>query len=323
MRRGLVVLLAPLMFSAAVVAQTPLVQKATPETVLAKVSPDEVVSRLLTFDRDQDGKVAGSELAERMQSMLARADTNRDGALDVVEIRAIASAPPAPIAARQGRSGGGGFPFGGSYGFADESSFSSRNQIEGAIEDLKLAADAKEEALAIAKTYVDTIEAEAEADLLKDLNGVLTPEQIIALQESLKTRTRAVFMLGSQNGEVTKHVVTGNIQPHINQFRLAPDKSPLAQKAADRYTARVKMSEAERLALVDRLRGVLNVEERENLRAALARRPVVATGGIAVLASLLNKITVERIRERELRSLPVGGQVNGAVFEAIQVPQDR
>ena len=40
MRRGLVVLLAPLMFSAAVVAQTPLVQKATPETVLAKVSPD-------------------------------------------------------------------------------------------------------------------------------------------------------------------------------------------------------------------------------------------------------------------------------------------
>src|SRR5262245_29415212 len=107
MRRALLVLLAPLVFSADALAQTQAVATNTPGAVLAKVSPDEVVSRLLSFDRDRDGRIAKSELAERMQPMLARADRNRDGALDTAEIRAIASAPPEPTVVGQGRSDGG------------------------------------------------------------------------------------------------------------------------------------------------------------------------------------------------------------------------
>ena len=312
MRRALLVLLAPLVFSAAAVAQTRVVANNTPEAVLAKVSPDDVVSRLLSFDRDHDGKIAKSELAERMQPMLARADANRDGALDAAEIRAIASAPPEPVG--QGRSGGGGFPI-RSYGFADDTSFSSRNHIDGAIEDLKLAAGTKERALAIAKAYVDGIEAEAEADLVKDLSGVVAPEQLVALQESLEAYPLAVLVIRSKDGTITRETVARamNIQPHINLLRLTPDKRPLAQAAADRYTARLKMGEAERVGLVDRLEGVLDKEERADLRAALVRRPVVATGGLPVLAGRLGALKHERLIEG----------IEGTVSLELRLPQER
>jgi hypothetical protein len=304
-----------LVLSAAAAAQTPVVANNTPEAVLAKVSPDEVVSRLLSFDRDNDGRIAKSELAERMQPVLARADANRDGTLDAAEIRAIASAPPEPVDAGQGRSGGGGFLAGRRYGFADDTSFSSRNHIDGAIEDLKLAADTKEQALAIAKAYVDGIEAEAQADLEKDLSAVLAPEQIVALRESLEAYPLAVLVIRTKDGTVTRQTMARavNIQPHINLLRLTPDTRPLAQAAADRYTARLKMGEAERIALVDRLKGVLSKEERAELRAALVRRPVVPTGGPAMFVGRLDSLKRERL---------VGG-LEGTVSLEVRVPQDR
>jgi hypothetical protein len=314
MRRALLVLLAPIVFSAAAVAQTQVVANNTPDAVLAKVGPDEVVSRLLSFDRDHDGRIAKSELAERMQPMLTRADTNRDGALDAAEIRAIASAPPEPVVV-QGRSGGGGFPVGRTYGFADDTSFSSRNHIDGAIEDLKLAADTKDRALAIAKAYVDGIEADAEANLMKDLNGVLAPEQLTALQETLETYPLAVLVIRSKDGTVTRETVARavNIQPHINALRLTPDTRPLAQAAADRYTARLRMGEAERVALVDRLKGVLDKEERADLRAALVRRPVVPTGGPVAFAGRIEALKRERLIEG----------IEGTVSLEVNSPQER
>jgi hypothetical protein len=309
MRRALLVLLAPLVFGTAAVAQAPVVANQPPEAVLAKMGPDDVVSRLLSFDRDRDGRIAKSELVERMQPLLARADTNRDGALDPVEIRAIASAAEPSQGARQG---GAGFPLGGHYGFADDSSFSSRNHLDGAIQDLKLAADTKERALAIAKAYVDGIEADAEANLLRDLSGVLAPEQILALQESLKAFPLAELVIKSPDGTVTRQTVARaiNIQPHINQFRLTPDKRPLAQAAADRYTARLKLGEAERVALVDRLEGVLSEEERYDLRAALVRRPVVETGGLVALRARFDALKRQNPNE-------------GEVLLGIQVRQER
>lgn len=315
MRRPHLVLLAPLVFSAAAVAQAQVVTTNTPEAVLAKVGPDEVVLRLLSFDRDHDGRIAKSELAERMQPVLSRADTNRDGALDAAEIRAIASAPPEPAVVDQGRSGGGGFPFSRSYGLADDSSFSSRNHIDGAIEDLKLAADTKDRALAIAKAYVDGIEAAAEADLMKELGGVLTREQIVSLQESLEAYPLAVLVIRSKDGTVTRETVARavKIQPHLNLLRLTPDTRPLAQAAADRYTARLKMGEAERVALVDRLKGVLSKEERADLRAALVRRPVVPTGGPMVFAGRLDALKRERL---------ISG-IEGTVSLEMRLPQER
>ena len=58
------------------------------------VNPDIVIARLMTFDRDNDGRLVKSELPERMQNLLA-ADASGDQALDRDEIRAMARpAPP-------------------------------------------------------------------------------------------------------------------------------------------------------------------------------------------------------------------------------------
>lgn len=63
-------------------------------------SADEVVARLLSFDRDGDGKVQKAELAERMHAMLNRADGNGDGALDAAEVRRLAVSPQRPTETR-------------------------------------------------------------------------------------------------------------------------------------------------------------------------------------------------------------------------------
>lgn len=52
---------------------------------------DEFAKRLLSFDKNEDGKVTKEELPERMQNVLAIHDTNEDGVLDQTELQQIAS----------------------------------------------------------------------------------------------------------------------------------------------------------------------------------------------------------------------------------------
>lgn len=304
MRRGLV-LLTPLMLSAAAVAaQTqvgvmrggPVLEGAPvirgdqivsskPEAVVARVTSDEIVSRLLSFDRDRDGKLAMSELTERMQPLMARGDKNRDGLLDAKEIVKIATAPAPSFRPEQEQ--GGGPPLASRYGFADEApSFSSRDHIEGALDDLKLDAEVKKEARSIAMTFVDRVEADAEADLVRDLNGVLTPQQVVAVQEELRNRQRTIAMNRSDEVLSKRFVASASVsmQSNISQFRLSPDKRLLAQKAVDRYAARVKLNDTAHGMLVGQMSGLLDEEERDNLRAALVRRPLVEKDGAKTVA---------------------------------------
>ena len=67
------------------------------------------VERLRTLDRDGNGTVSKDELPERMQNLLARHDTNKDGALDKAELEQIAAgANRNPGRARNGRPGRSG-----------------------------------------------------------------------------------------------------------------------------------------------------------------------------------------------------------------------
>jgi collagen type III alpha len=52
---------------------------------------DEVLSRVLSFDKNEDGKLTKDELPERMQGMIERGDSNGDGALDKEELAKIAA----------------------------------------------------------------------------------------------------------------------------------------------------------------------------------------------------------------------------------------
>ena len=324
--RRCLVLLALFLCSAVVGAQAPLppalVGTPNPQTVLARVSHEDVTARMLSFDRNSDGKVEKDELAERMHSLVTRGDVNGDGALDRTEIRALATAPPP----QQG--GRGGFPFsGGGYGFADEIETSSRSHIEGSLDDLRLASPAKEQAQAVVATFVDTFEKAASDDLLKELEPLLAPSQLIDFKWALGSRNRArvaTVLLPEAGGR--KVVVRGTgLDQLIRGYRLAPPQAQQALAATERYKARLRLSDADRAELVDQLQGILSLDDRESLRAALARRPVVATGSMKFAFAELQDMMLRLNRDQGVTSGPVNALFRGTpvVPTSVRPPDER
>lgn len=75
---------------------------------------DDLVARMMAFDKDQDGKIARSEVTdERLRRLFERADANQDGTVTKDELTALADREAAND--RGGPRGGGppGFPPGG------------------------------------------------------------------------------------------------------------------------------------------------------------------------------------------------------------------
>jgi Ca2+-binding EF-hand superfamily protein len=54
------------------------------------VSVEDLVERVMAFDKNGDGKVTKEELPERMHHLLELGDTNKDGALDKEELKKLA-----------------------------------------------------------------------------------------------------------------------------------------------------------------------------------------------------------------------------------------
>lgn|SRR6187402_1270609 len=67
-----------------------------PKEPVGGATPDEQVQRLMAFDKNGDGELTKDELPERMQRLMDRADTDHNGHLTAVEIRAMASSQTAP-----------------------------------------------------------------------------------------------------------------------------------------------------------------------------------------------------------------------------------
>ena len=124
---------------------------ATPKGA-ARVSADDIVARLMQFDRNHDFKLAIDELPERMQTLVVRGDKSDDLMLDAREIRRMTEIGPAmPVLFSS--------PTFGSYGFGDTGTLSSRTHIENTIEDLRLEPDANEAAKRIAAAFADELDA--------------------------------------------------------------------------------------------------------------------------------------------------------------------
>lgn len=60
---------------------------------------EAVITQLMAFDKNNDGKLSRSELPQRLQTLMDRADTNKDGVLDRAELVAISR--------QRGEAGGG------------------------------------------------------------------------------------------------------------------------------------------------------------------------------------------------------------------------
>ena len=62
---------------------------------------EEMLARVLSFDKDEDGKLTKEELPEQMHGMIERGDANGDGALDKEELTKLAANFQGPGAGRR------------------------------------------------------------------------------------------------------------------------------------------------------------------------------------------------------------------------------
>jgi hypothetical protein len=112
--------LAPLAWAGVLV---PLASGQSPESGPAGSSKDysnsSIVTRMMKFDKNQDGKLTKDEVTDpRLHRLFDRADTNRDGVVTRQELAALAAKPEAEAPQVRG-PGGRGFgppPGGGDFG---------------------------------------------------------------------------------------------------------------------------------------------------------------------------------------------------------------
>jgi hypothetical protein len=277
------------------------------------VNPDIVIARLMTFDRDNDGRLVKSELPERMQNLLAE-DSSGDQALDRDEIRAMArpAPPPAVAATVPGFRGGGG----GGYTFGDQVSLSTRAHVEGALDDLRLAPNSHRQALAIVRPFMARLEAAATAVLLTELEELVTAAQLGSFKVMLErqmTGNAGPFVMRQDAIRVNLRFGP-DLAQMINGFALPPDQTKLALAAFEGFKERIRPAAADRAALVDELKNVLSDEERENFGAALQRRPLVKANPL--FAGVSGVVVTPPI------PLPPPGTIEGpAVFRLPFTPQ--
>ncbi|HET9385315.1 MAG TPA: hypothetical protein VFO67_09220, partial [Gemmatimonadales bacterium] len=78
-----------------------------------------------------------------------------------------------------------------------------------------------------------------------------------------------------QNGEPRNFVVQSGMELQVARLLLPPAQRLKAMAGVERFKARLRPGNEERAALMEAMKGILSDEERDNLRAALERRPLV------------------------------------------------
>jgi hypothetical protein len=158
------------------------------------ISVDDIVGRIMAFDKNKDGKVTRDELPERMHGLIVRGDTNKDGALDRDEIRKLASTPAGlgPVGfGVQGRVGPGpdgpvgkfrvGPGPGGPVGGFRVGPGVGPGDIEGVVDDLKLSDKKRDCAQAAVKAHQESVRKmmdQARAELLQKMKEILSEEEL-------------------------------------------------------------------------------------------------------------------------------------------------
>jgi hypothetical protein len=321
MRRGptvFIALIALLPFTTTASAQTHAPAERTHMTVIAApaaallLSPDAVVARVMSFDRDHDGHVTKEELPDRMHNLLPYPD---GGSLDsdTVRLRAAKAAAATTVTGR-------GFQGSGGYTFGDQVGFSTRSHVEGALDDLRLSASTRGEALAVIRPFMDTLEADASATLLMEMQGLLTDPQVAsfrtALDRQLTGRGGAAFFKKVDGTTVQFFMGGMDLAQRVTAFGLPADQHRQALGAVERFKTQMGPGEAERTALSDQLKGILSDEERDDFRAALARRPLVKSGLPGMAGVVSGAVEVHRLVEQaeRLRQVVPDGAINNALF---------
>jgi hypothetical protein len=213
--RLLVPALAALTLAGAAVAQPPEPRK-VPLRGLDRPAPipvDAIVERIMAFDKNKDGKVTKDELPERMQFLIALGDTNKDGALDKDEVKKLVTTrATTPGGLRAGGFGIGGVTRVGPGGPGPVTAAAAPRQfgvrgdlrfgpgpggVEGVVDDLKLSAKKKDQALAAVKAHEENVRKlmdQARAELLQKMKEILSAEELEDFKAALD-RPRGVTFI--------------------------------------------------------------------------------------------------------------------------------
>jgi hypothetical protein len=164
-----------------------------------RLTGDDVVERILSFDKNGDGKVTRDELPERMQYLIEKGDTNKDGALDREEIKALAAELAKEGASLAGGPDGRGRPDGrGSPG-----SGLSLGAIERAVGELKLPEKKKEATASAIKAQQEQarlLTTMVRDELLLQVSDVLSDEQMKSFKAVLDRQPGVGDRPGGRNG---------------------------------------------------------------------------------------------------------------------------
>jgi hypothetical protein len=159
---------------------------------MARLGVDDVVARIMSFDKNKDGMITRDELPERMHYLITLGDSNKDGALDRDEIKKL-------VITLGGSGPVGGFGFGGGPGKGAVGGFATGGAVgtgpvtvgqirigpalagvEGIVDDLKLSGKKQDEARAAVKTHQENVRKlmdQARAELLQKMKAILSAEE--------------------------------------------------------------------------------------------------------------------------------------------------
>jgi Spy/CpxP family protein refolding chaperone len=165
------------------------------------VSADDLVERVMAFDKKKTGKVTKEDLPERMQHLVDMGDTNKDGALDREELKALAArlnredrgpgrGPGGPGGPGRGPGGPGG-PGRGPGGPGGPGGPFPPGALQQALDDLKLTGESKDKAQRLVDANRETTRKlldQGRADLLAELKDVLTEAQFTQFKNALDRR---------------------------------------------------------------------------------------------------------------------------------------
>jgi hypothetical protein len=98
----------------------------------------------------------------------------------------------------------------------------------------------------------------------------------------------AAKSIASQRALSMLHLAAGGQKMMLVALQVERIEPALA--AVERYKTRLRLNDAERSELVNSLKDTLSEEDRDNFRAAIERRPVVAAGGQVRFASAVTVI---------------------------------
>jgi hypothetical protein len=191
--------MAALMLTGTALAQPPDPGQGPPGQFVrrARIGVDDIVERIMSFDKNGDGKVTKEELPERMRFLIGLGDTNKDGALDRDEIKKLAArmataprefggVPAITVERRQIRFADGPVRVPG--GFDSGGPVSGPGAVEGVVDDLKLSGKKKDQAMAAVKAHQESVRKlmdQARAELLRKMKEILSAEEFEDFEAAL------------------------------------------------------------------------------------------------------------------------------------------